>query len=79
MKIVVLKFGGTSVGSIDRIKNITKIVISYLKKGYKVIVVSSAMSGDTNKLIKFTKLISSNFKDSNTIQFLLLENKFLVR
>ncbi len=64
MKIVVLKFGGTSVGSIDRIKNITKIVISYLKKGYKVIVVSSAMSGDTNKLIKFTKLISSNFKDS---------------
>ena len=64
MKIVVLKFGGTSVGSIDRIKNITKIVINYLKKRYKVIVVSSAMSGDTNKLIKFTKLISNNFKDS---------------
>ena len=32
MKIVVLKFGGTSVGSIERIKNIVKIVTSYLKK-----------------------------------------------
>ena len=35
MKIVVLKFGGTSVGSIKRIKNITKIIISYLKKDIK--------------------------------------------
>ena len=61
MKIVVLKFGGTSVGSIPRIKNIVKIIISYLKKKYKVIVVSSAMSGETNKLIKLTKKISKNF------------------
>ena len=52
MKIVVLKFGGTSVGSVERIKNVAKIVISYVKKRYKVIVVSSAMSGETNKLIK---------------------------
>ncbi len=61
MKIVVLKFGGTSVGSIERIKNVAKIVISYLKKKYKVIVVSSAMSGETNKLIKLSKQISNNF------------------
>ena len=61
MKIVVLKFGGTSVGSIERIKNVANIVISYLKKKYKVIVVSSAMSGETNKLIKLTKQISNNF------------------
>ena len=54
MKIVVLKFGGTSVGSIKRIKNITKIIITYLKKRYKVIVVSSAISGETNKLVKLT-------------------------
>ena len=64
MKIVVLKFGGTSVGSIKRIKNITKIIISYLKKRYKVIVVSSAISGETNKLAKLTKQISSNFMSS---------------
>ena len=61
MKIVVLKFGGTSVGSVKRIKKVTKIIISYLKKNYKVIVVSSAMSGETNKLVKLTKQISKNF------------------
>ncbi len=64
MKIVVLKFGGTSVGSIDRIKNVAKIVISYLKKRYKVVVVSSAMSGETNRLVKLTKKISKNFPPS---------------
>ena len=57
MKIVVLKFGGTSVGSIDRIKKVVNIIISYLKKNTKVIVVSSAMSGATNKLIKQSKLV----------------------
>ena len=61
MKIVVLKFGGTSVGSIDRIKNVVKIIHSYYKKKFKIIVVSSAMSGVTNELIKKSKEISSNF------------------
>ncbi len=61
MKIVVLKFGGTSVGSIDRIKNVVKIIHSYYKKRYKIIVVSSAMSGVTNELIKKSKEISSSF------------------
>ena len=61
MKIVVLKFGGTSVGSIDRIKKVVKIIHSYYKKKYKIIVVSSAMSGVTNELIKKSKEISSNF------------------
>ena len=48
MKTVVLKFGGTSVGSIDRIKKVCKIISSYKKKKNKVVVVSSAMSGVTN-------------------------------
>ena len=61
MKIVVLKFGGTSVGSIKRINKVAEIVISYIKKKYKVIVVSSAMSGITNDLIKKSKEISQNF------------------
>jgi len=61
MKIVVLKFGGTSVGSTDRIKKVSKIIISYLKKKYKVIVVPSAMKGVTNDLIKKSKEISNNF------------------
>ena len=61
MKIVVLKFGGTSVGSLERIKKIAKIIINYKKKRYRVIVVSSAMSGTTNDLVKKSKLLSKNF------------------
>ena len=64
MKIVVLKFGGTSVGTINRIKKVSNIIISYVKKRYKVIVVSSAMSGVTNDLIKKSKYISDNFLSS---------------
>ena len=61
MKTVVLKFGGTSVGSIDRIKNVSKIIATYKRKKLGVIVVSSAISGATDKLIKQTKELSKNF------------------
>ena len=61
MKIVVLKFGGTSVGSIERIKKVAKIITTYKKKRFKVIVVSSAMSGATNDLIKKSLKLSNNF------------------
>ena len=64
MKIVVLKFGGTSVGTIERIKKVSNIIIGYIKKRYKVIVVSSAMRGVTNDLIKKSKNLSSNFISS---------------
>ncbi len=64
MKIVVLKFGGTSVGTIEKIKKVTDIIIEHKKKKNKVIVVSSAMSGVTNDLIKKSKQISKNFIDS---------------
>ena len=64
MKIVVLKFGGTSVGTIEKIKKVAKIIENYTKKRFKVIVVSSAMSGVTNELVKKSNEISENF--SNT-------------
>ena len=64
MKIVVLKFGGTSVGTIKKIKKVADIIANYKRKKYKVIVVSSAMSGVTNELIKKSSEISSNFSDS---------------
>ena len=64
MKIVVLKFGGTSVGSIEKIRNVSNIIQSYKKKGNKVIVVSSAMSGVTNDLIKKSRMISKSFSDA---------------
>ena len=64
MRIVVLKFGGTSVGTIKKIKKVAEIIDEYRKKKYKVIVVSSAMSGVTNELIKKSKEISDNFSTS---------------
>ncbi len=64
MKIVVLKFGGTSVGTIKKIKKVADIIADYKKKKYKVIVVSSAMSGVTNELIKKSFEISNNFSNS---------------
>tara|TARA_B100001063_G_scaffold231357_1_gene245416 strand:+ start:458 stop:1672 length:1215 start_codon:yes stop_codon:yes gene_type:complete len=64
MKIVVLKFGGTSVGSIEKIKKIADIIHSFKKKNYKIIVVSSAMSGVTNDLVQKSKKISENFSEA---------------
>ncbi len=61
MKTVVLKFGGTSVGSIERIKKVCKIIYSYKSKKNNVVVISSAMSGVTNDLVKKSKLLSNNF------------------
>ncbi len=63
MKIIVLKFGGTSVGTIKRIKKVANIIARYKKK-YYVIVLSSAMSGVTNNLINLSKKISKNFSAS---------------
>jgi len=64
MKIIVLKFGGTSVGSLERIKKVAKIIAIYKKKKFGVIVVPSAMSGTTNELIKKTLELSDNFDTS---------------
>jgi aspartate kinase len=64
MKIVVLKFGGTSVGTVKKIKKVAEIIASYKRKNYKVMVVSSAMRGVTNELIKKSFEISDNFSVS---------------
>ena len=61
MKIVVLKFGGTSVGSLERIKKVAEIIIAYKKRKFGVIAVSSAMSGTTNDLVKKSSKLSNNF------------------
>ena len=64
MKIVVLKFGGSSVGTIEKIKKIADIIHSYKKRNYSTIVVSSAMSGVTNDLVQKSKKISKNFSEA---------------
>ena len=65
MKIKVLKFGGTSVGSIEAIKRSANIICDWSKKS-KVIVVLSAMSGETDRLINLTKSFS---KSPNPVDF----------
>ena len=51
MALVVQKYGGTSVGTVDRIKNVAKRIIKTYDAGNDLIVVVSAMSGETNKLV----------------------------
>ncbi len=52
MARIVLKFGGTSVGDVDRIRNVARKVEQEVKAGHQVAVVVSAMSGETNRLVK---------------------------
>lgn len=60
--IVVKKFGGTSVGSIERIENVAARVIRDMEKGELPVVVASAMSGETNKLVALGNQIDPNYR-----------------
>lgn len=60
MALIVQKYGGTSMGSIDRIKNVAKRVKRWHDNGHQVVVVVSAMSGETNRLIDLARQISNN-------------------
>jgi len=58
MALIVQKYGGTSVGNTDRIKNVAARVAKYRAQGDRVVVVVSAMSGVTDGLIKLAKDIA---------------------
>ena len=60
MSLIVQKYGGTSVGSTERIKNVAKRVAKWKTAGYDVVVVVSAMSGETNRLIALAKEIQAH-------------------
>ncbi|MCC7645651.1 MULTISPECIES: aspartate kinase [unclassified Janthinobacterium] len=57
MALIVHKYGGTSMGSTDRIKNVAKRVAKWHDAGHQIVVVPSAMSGETNRLIGLAKEI----------------------
>jgi aspartate kinase len=57
MALIVQKYGGTSVGSVERIKNVARRVAKWKAKGHDLVVVVSAMSGETNRLIALAKEI----------------------
>ncbi|HJO77642.1 MAG TPA: aspartate kinase [Pelagibacteraceae bacterium] len=64
MPLLVLKFGGTSVGSCEKITKVAKLIKKYYDKKNKIIVVSSAMTGVTNDLVRKSKNISDRFEKS---------------
>jgi aspartate kinase len=58
MALIVQKYGGTSVGSIDRIKNVARRVARFHREGHQLVVVVSAMAGETNRLLALAKELS---------------------
>jgi len=60
MALIVQKYGGTSVGSVDRIKNVARRIAKWHRAGHQVVVVVSAMSGETNRLIGLAKEIQAS-------------------
>ncbi len=60
MALIVQKFGGTSVGSPERIKNVAQRVARFHAQGHQMVVVVSAMSGETNRLIALAKEVQAN-------------------
>ena len=63
MSLYVLKFGGSSVATTARIQHVAEIIIKHINDGHKVVVVTSAMQGVTNKLIELTKAFSNSSRD----------------
>ncbi len=55
MALIVQKYGGTSVGNVERIQNVAKKVAQFVDDGHQVVVVLSAMSGETNRLMMMAK------------------------
>jgi aspartate kinase len=60
MALIVQKYGGTSVGSVERIKNVTRRVARFHREGHQLVIVVSAMSGETNRLLALAKELSPN-------------------
>lgn len=60
MTLIVQKYGGTSVGSTERIKNVARRIAKFQSRGHRIVVVVSAMSGETNRLIALAKEFQVN-------------------
>ena len=70
MSLIVQKYGGTSVGSVERIKQVAERVAKFKMLGHQVVVVLSAMSGETNRLIKLAHDVQSQ-PDSRELDVLV--------
>ena len=59
MALIVQKYGGTSMGSVERIEHVARKVLTARERGHQIVVVVSAMSGETDRLIKLAKSVST--------------------
>jgi len=66
MALVVQKYGGTSVGDVERIRNVARRVLNTKNQGHEVVVVVSAMAGETDKLIGLVKQVTPNPDERET-------------
>ena len=64
MALIVHKYGGTSMGSTERIRNVAKRVAKWARAGHQMVVVPSAMSGETNRLLGLAKELSPEQADA---------------
>ena len=64
MALIVHKYGGTSMGTTERIRNVAKRVAKWVRAGHQVVVVPSAMSGETNRLLGLAKEVAPEKKDA---------------
>ena len=71
MAVIVQKYGGTSVGSVERIEHVAEKIISYRKQGHQVIVVVSAMSGETDRLLGLARAVQGDYPTGPELDVLL--------
>ena len=76
MPLVVQKYGGTSVGTIDRIQHVAQKIARIRKTGTQVVVVVSAMAGETDKLLKMARQICDNPERREMDLLLSSENEY---
>jgi len=68
MALIVHKYGGTSMGSTERIRNVARRVAKWVRAGHQLVVVPSAMSGETNRLLKLAKEVSPERETAATMR-----------
>src|SRR5688572_29585263 len=68
MALIVHKYGGTSMGSAERIRTVAKRVAKWVRAGHQLVVVPSAMSGETNRLLGLAKEVSPERASADTMR-----------
>ena len=71
MALIVQKYGGTSVGDVERIQGVAQRIARYKQAGHDVVVVVSAMSGETNRLMSLGRAAGGENPDARELDVLL--------